>query len=292
MPERTGTVQRTLPKRGRGPGIIVFDCGGTEISTSTFEPELVRLAASGIGATATFTYEEKPSKDGSKTYTNLLTLAIDMSTRPQEPVETPQDHLDDTESRVLALTNTQHSPKPEVFASGRLEPLSAMVQMEQSFKLAVRQRELLEGFIRTQFKESVHYMDGAIFKSKKRVLLLEGARLIHVCHGHVVRFEVLSAPTAPQRPGIDYLIDIKATVWKNGELVGEGIGSASSLIYSASQGKWIDRATTPGLTRNSTMKMAKKSAYIDSCLNTTALTEFSQDLDAFKEGPDSETRFS
>ncbi len=262
-------IASIVPKRGRGPGRILFKSG---LEVSTFDPPLLRTAAENVGKEAKISWLEKPAKDPAKPpYKNLITLDVIAPATPEADITVRE--IATREVLVPALV------KPSRPAIG-----TTIEQLEHGFALAVRQRELLEEFIRKQFKEGTHYMDGAVFRSKKRVLLLEGARLIHVCHGHRVDFEILAGPMEAQSSGSLYTIVVKAVVYKGDFPVGAGLGSASSLIYSSANARFQDRATSPGLVHNSTLKMAKKSAYIDSCLNTTALTEYTQDLDDYPPG--------
>lgn len=282
--ELTGRLLRTTGARGRAPGFITLD-HGAESSTdlTTFDRPTLHAAAAFVGKEVVATYERKPSKDGSKTYLNLLAVRA----LHEEDSEPPQNSsLAGLEEGKLELESTISLPvvstqrvEGKLVPRAPLEPVNPIIQLERNFALAKRRRELLEGFIREQFQEGVHYMEGKTFGSSKRVLLLDGARLIHVCHGHTIRYEILSGPLAAQKPNTPYTIVIKAQVYLGETLIGEGLGSCTSMIYSNRSGTFQDRAANPDLTHNSTLKMAKKRAYVDSCLNSTALTEFSQDLD-------------
>lgn len=276
MAEITGTIAGTSPKRGRGPGgIKVTDADGVLWELTTFDPALIRDAAEGPGRTGKFSYEEKPNpKDEAKPYRNLTLMALDAPVASQEA---PGSTIVEGEAtQVLAPVSLPVGPPLR-----RLEPQSAMTRLEEGFALAVRQRELLEHFIRSRFKEGEHYFDGSMFGSKKRVLAQPGAQLILFAHGYVVDFEPSGVMTAPESVKTSYTIVVKATI-RNGSgiVVGSGLGSCTSLIYSSRAGGYTGRAVDPDKTHNSTLKMAKKRALVDGCLNATAASEFfTQDID-------------
>jgi len=272
MEQRQGIIVSLTGRRGRGPGYLTFD-DGSEIGS--FEPALLKTAAANINATVDYTWEEKPGKkDPKKVYKTLLSLTVVKAAEPPLEgtiVETLPSHPIQ-EGKVLALA------KSGPLAAHR----SGIADLEEGFAMAVRQRELMEEFIRSRFREGEHYMDGATFGSKKKVLLQPGAQLIHYCHGHSVDFEILAGPMAAQDPGAKYTLVIKAKVSRREQVQGHGLGSCSSLIWSGREMRLKDRAVSPDLTHNTTLKMAKKRALVDSCLNTTAAAEFfTQDLDEY-----------
>ena len=83
MQEIEGTIVKLLPKRGKGPGVVVIELPLVEgdstretLDLTTFDPNLIRVAAGSINSTAKVTYEDKTSKDGSRTFHNLMMLTV------------------------------------------------------------------------------------------------------------------------------------------------------------------------------------------------------------------------
>lgn len=150
--------------------------------------------------------------------------------------------------------------------------------LEYSFKLAVRQRELLEEFVKKRFKSNIHY--GKFGALTKDTLLLPGAELICMAHGFAPDFEKIAGPDQPQ-PEF-YQITIRCVLRGKGDslLKGVGHGSAGSHVYSKKQGREILRGADREHTYNTTLKMAEKRAYVDAILKTTAASEFyTQDME-------------
>ena|SRR5438105_1264195 len=264
MSEATLVINNVTGRRGRGPGHITFSDG---MEASTFDGSLLKLAAEAIGQSVKVAWIEKPGKKEGEIYKNLTTLELlESAVRVQEALEGTENGQGIPEQRLVPIRASQ-----TLVAS----PIAAL---EQNFALAVRQRELLEGFIRARFKEGEHYMDGKTFGSKKKVLLQPGAQLILYCHGFVVDFELTGPMTAPAQD-VTYTIVTKAIV-KNidGRQVGSGVGSCSSHIWSGRDMRYKLRAVSPDLGHNSCLKISKKRALVDACLNATAAAEyFSQD---------------
>ena len=249
--ESIEVIKEVIGRRGRGPGRIVFQSG---LDLSSFDGDQVRQAAQSVGKEANVKWEEKPSKDGTKTYKNLITMEIKNGA---EPVKSEELILVPTTGSVLAPTD------------GTIE------ELEKRFAYAVRQRELLEEFVQKRMRKNIHFMDGKVFGSDKPVLLQPGAQLILYCHGLALDFQVLSLPIQDQKPDGEFTVVIKAEV-KNaqGRIVGSAIGSASSHIWSNRQARYVLRAVDPDKAANSTMKMAQKRALVSACNNATASSEF------------------
>ncbi len=157
----------------------------------------------------------------------------------------------------------------------------AIQELETRFAMAVRQRALLEQYIRERLKPDKHFYtvkrdDGG---EGKPSLAKEGAELICLPHGYKPRYQLLSGPENPPLDDAPYQITVKCELEAGGKFAGDGIGSASSMI-TRKDGTRIQRQRDPGLRHNATIKMASKSAYIAATLNSTAASEFfTQDLE-------------
>lgn len=162
--------------------------------------------------------------------------------------------------------------------------LSTISAMEQSFALAVRQRELLSEYIKKQLKPDQHFYE--IKGQKKKSLTKEGAEVILLPHGLVPDYEWVSGPTEPPEGSHPYQITIKCVLRRSGDpnsFCGSGIGSASSQHSywdrDAKAMRQKPRQPDPGLCHNATAKMAQKSAMIAATINSTAASEFfTQDM--------------
>lgn len=165
----------------------------------------------------------------------------------------------------------------------------AIKELETRFALAVRQRALLEDYIKTHLQPDKHFyrMGG---DNQKPSLTKEGAELICLPHNLKPRYELLKGPDAPPVDDAPYQLTIKATLYRPGGYdEGEGIGSASSYI-TKKDGSFSRRQKDPGLAYNATLKMAQKSAYIAATLNSTAASEFfTQDMEDDESGGKSTT---
>lgn len=269
MSDRTvfsGTIVKAQPRRGRGPSVIELGYEGGSMEVTTFDPAVFRQAAENVGTVGTFVVEEKASKDGTKVYKNLISMDVDVSG--------VQVDGDDPPVKRVVIPGS----------GGGLVPLGddPIRQLEQGFALAVRQRELLESFVRERMKEGEHYSDGKMFGSQRNVLLQPGAQLILYAHGYAVDFDLMAGPMEAASSLKDsYTLVVKAKIYNaGGRLVGAGLGSCSSLIWSSREGGYRGRAVDPDKTHNTTLKMAKKRALVDGCLNTTAASSyFTQDLE-------------
>jgi len=155
----------------------------------------------------------------------------------------------------------------------------ALQELETRFAMAVRQRELLERYIRDRLKPDKHFYTVGDEPGRKPSLTKEGAELICLPHALKGHYFWLFGPENPPLDDAPYQITIKAELEANGNFAGEGIGSASSMITKKT-GERVQRQKDPGLRHNATVKMASKSAYIAATLNSTAASEFfTQDLE-------------
>ena len=271
MPEQQGIVKVVSGRRGRGPGMIsvLMAEEETPLNLTSFDSALLKQAAFLINKEVKVSWEEKQSKDGTRTFLNLQTL---QGTGSQDRSEAPGSIV---EAEVIPpQRETGQTLVPVVRPV--VQTLSPIQQLEQSFALAVRQRELLEDFVKKRMKKDVHYMDGKIFGSAKPVLLQPGAQLILYCHGYAIDFEVLVGPPPPPI-GLEeeYTIVVKAIALSSaGRQVGAAVGSAGSLIWSGRQNRLVARAADPEKALNTTYKMAQKRALVSLCNNATASSEF------------------
>lgn len=156
---------------------------------------------------------------------------------------------------------------------------SALSTLETHFALAVRQRELLEKYIRERLKPDKHFYTVGDDPGRKPSLTKEGAELICLPHVLKPRYSVLSGPDKPPSDNTPYQLTVLCGLYRNDIFEGEGIGSASSYI-TKKDGTYQPRQKDPGLCYNATIKMGQKSAYIAATLNSTAASEFfTQDLE-------------
>ena len=276
----TSVIVGTGPRRGRGPGSVKFEDG---VEATTFDSPLVRLASASIGKEATYEIKEKENvKNPDKPFVNLVSLAIKESEAPQDaPVraeEPLQGQVIDEEMPQLP----KRGIVPLRALQGYDDPIRAL---EQGFALAIRQRELLEDFVKKRFKEKTHYVNGSLFgqgKNSKDVLLQPGAQLILYAHGYSAIPEIIAGPLeAPKDPQTSYTITTRVDVFNNaGVKVGSCIGSASSLIWSGRYSAFVPRAVDSDKTMNTTMKMSQKRAMVGACIQSTAASEmFTQDAE-------------
>lgn len=155
----------------------------------------------------------------------------------------------------------------------------ALYELETRFAMAVRQRELLEKYIRDRLKPDKHFYTIDDEPGRKPSLTKEGAELICLPHNLKCHYELLFGPDNPPLDDSPYQMTIKCEMENNGRFEGEGIGSASSML-TKKDGTRVQRQKDPGLRHNATIKMACKSAYIAATLNATAASEFfTQDLE-------------
>jgi len=157
--------------------------------------------------------------------------------------------------------------------------LVALSELETRFAMAVRQRELLENYIRERLHPDKHFYTVGDEPGRKPSLTKEGAELICLPHNLKGHYEWLSGPDNPPMDDSPYQITMKCIFENNGKFEGEGVGSASSMV-TKKDGTRVQRQKDPGLRHNATIKMACKSAYIAATLNSTAASEFfTQDLE-------------
>ena len=274
MEQRQGVIISIIGRRGRGPGYVTFD-DGSEIGS--FEPEIIKTAAANINATVDYTWEERTGKKEGKVYKTLVSLNVVRAAEP--PLE-----------GAMTMEPMSNPSPPGKFVPVHKEGVltaypatsSPIVQLEESFAMAVRQRELLEAFVKERFREGVHYSDGKMFGSDRPVLLQPGAQLILYAHGYSIDPQILAGPMEPPGdPGARYTIVIRTPVYNaSGRQMGAAIGSASSLIWSGKTGTFRGRAADPDKTHNSTIKIAMKRAMVAACRQTTAASEmYGEDIE-------------
>jgi hypothetical protein len=151
-------------------------------------------------------------------------------------------------------------------------------ELEYRFAVAVRQRELLEGYIRDRLKPQIHYYK-ANGSDGKNSLTKDGAELICLAHGLKPLYFLESGPAQPSDDDQPYQITFRCRLMKGGQTDAEGWGSASSHNTNR-VGHRSPRQRDIGLRHNATLKMAQKSAYIAATLNATAASEFfTQDME-------------
>lgn len=164
----------------------------------------------------------------------------------------------------------------------------ALYELETQFALAVRQRELLEKYIKERLKPEKHFYTVGDDPARKPSLTKEGAELICLPHGLKAHYQWVTGCDNPPLDDTPYQITMKCELESNGEFKGEGVGSASSMITKKT-GERVQRQKDPGLRHNASIKMACKSAYIAATLNSTAASEFfTQDLEDDSSGGEGE----
>jgi hypothetical protein len=138
----------------------------------------------------------------------------------------------------------------------------AIRELETRFAMAVRQRELLEQYIKDRLNPGKHFYTVGDEPGRKPSLTKEGAELICLPHALKARYQWLSGPENPPLDDAPYQITIKCELEATGKFAGEGIGSASSMVTKKT-GERVQRQKDPGLRHNATIKMASK------CLGST-----------------------
>ncbi len=155
----------------------------------------------------------------------------------------------------------------------------ALYELETRFAMAVRQRELLETYIRERLKPNKHFYTLDDEPGRKPSLTKEGAELICLPHNLKPRYAIISGPESPPTDDTPFQITVNCELMAGDKFGGQGIGSASSVITKRDSTR-VQRQKDPGLKHNATLKMACKSAYIAATLNATAASEFfTQDLE-------------
>ncbi len=155
----------------------------------------------------------------------------------------------------------------------------AIYEIETRFAVAVRQRELLEDYIKKRLQSDKHFYTVGDDPGRKPSLTKEGAELICLPHNLKPRYAIISGPENPPLDDTPYQITVNCELMNGDKFGGQGIGSASSMTTKRN-GERVQRQKDPGLRHNATIKMACKSAYIAATLNSTAASEFfTQDLE-------------
>ncbi len=177
----------------------------------------------------------------------------------------------------------------ETRVSTREDKAVALYELETRFAMAVRQRELLEDYIKERLQPDKHFYTVGDDPGRKPSLTKEGAELICLPHALKGRYHWLSGPENPPLDETPYQITMKCEFEANGKFAGEGVGSASSMV-TRKDGTRVQRQKDPGLRHNATIKMACKSAYIAATLNSTAASEFfTQDMEDDQVGTQEKT---
>ena len=168
------------------------------------------------------------------------------------------------------------STKAEIANREKGQAPQSIQELEQSFAIAARQRELLENYIRERLTPGKHFYQVA---GSKNSLTKEGAELICLPHGYKPSYFKEGGPDQPSEDESPYQITVRCQLRKGESFAGEGIGSANSHV-TRKDGQRVPRQPDPGLRHNATLKMAQKSAYIAATLNATAASEFfTQDVE-------------
>ncbi|MEE9584748.1 MAG: hypothetical protein V3W51_04625 [Candidatus Brocadiales bacterium] len=162
--------------------------------------------------------------------------------------------------------------------------------LEGRFTMAVRQRELLESYIKMRLKPGKHFY--RVSDDQKPSLTKEGAELICLPHTYKPRYFIQAGPDQPPEDDSPYQITVLCRLQRGEEFSGEALGSASSHITTKSGERKV-RQKDIGLRHNATLKMAQKSAYIAATLNATAASEFfTQDIEDFPDAPSRSEAFT
>ena len=161
------------------------------------------------------------------------------------------------------------------------EGVQSIQDLENSFAIAVRQRELLEKYIKDRLTPGKHFYQ---IQGSKNSLTKEGAELICLPHGYKPAYFKEAGPDQPPDDSLDYQITVRCRLMRGDVFAGEGIGSANSHV-TRKDGERVPRQPDIGLRHNATLKMAQKSAYIAATLNATAASEFfTQDMEEDQAG--------
>lgn len=280
--EADGVVLTTTPRRGRAPGKITFKIGNEALEAGTYEGNILQLGSELQGQEVHFTYTTKTvEKDGVvKEYVNLLSVTprnapvgavLPLGGPQNEEVGVGQpDNISGASTGLVGPVRAY--PEPSA-------PLNELKLLEQNFALAVRQRELLEDFIKRRFKEGVHYSDGKMFKTNRPCLLQPGAQLLLYAHGYRIEFKIISGPLSPpSNPETQYTIVAEAIVRNRfGHIVATALGSCGSHVYSNMESRYKLRNNDVEKTHNSCVKMSQKRAMVSVTRQATAASEFFED---------------
>ena len=277
--EASGLIAEVVPRRGRGPARILFR-DNTEVVT--WDPQSIREAQACVGTdrVITYSYDIKEATEDKAASNVLRVLTAGAAPEAPEGAETALGaEFSEGGATPIAAPITEARPVPGNATIAPLKPSTSIAALEEGFLVAVRQRELLEQFIKTKFREGVHFSDGSMFnkagKPKTPVLLQPGAQLILYAHGYGTEPEIIHGPFEAPQDGKAYTILVKVKViTRYGEIVGSALASCSSHIWSGTQGRLVPRAVDPDKTHNSTVKIAVKRAMVAACRQTTAAGEF------------------
>ena len=281
MPEQQGIVKVVSGRRGRGPGMIsvLMAEEETPLNLTSFDSALLKQAAFLINKEVKVSWEEKQSKDGTRTFLNLQTLqgtgSQDRSEAPGSIVEAEVIPPQRETGQTLVPVPLPAPPPPE-------GPEAALQRLELGYLLANRRHELILQLLRERFKEGVHYMDGKTFGSDKPVLLQPGAHSAFQAFAFSCNPQVIAGPLeAPKDPDAWYTIVVRTEVRDSYErFVGAQMGSCSSHIWSYKQNNFVPRAVDPDKCHNATLKMAVKRSVVAACRQTTPASEvFAEDIE-------------
>ena len=106
----------------------------------------------------------------------------------------------------------------------------ALYELETRFAMAVRQRELLETYIKERLHPDKHFYKIGDEAGRKPSLTKEGAELICLPHNLKCHYEWISGPEYPPMDESPYQITMKCILENRNNFEGEGVGSASSMV--------------------------------------------------------------
>ena len=201
------------------------------------------------------------------------------------------------------------SEKPETALTTQ-NPIMDLIPIEY----LKQQTQQLDQLYRGIMQEGVDY--GKIPGTDKPTLLKSGAELLRLRAKLAPSFTINNAGTDLKAGIFNYEVSCK--LYRDGDLVGEGVGSCNSLegkyrfrwVFESALPAGIDKAAIPSkpikargnwtkLYRienenpqdlaNTILKMAKKRAFVDAILTVTGASRiFTQDVEDFQENPPTE----
>lgn len=217
---------------------------------------------------------------------------------PEDEAMTDQD-LGGPGTAVVAVTDKPAVARAVTGSVGLLRPIAPISDIIDAQNEARK-------FIHTALKEGRDYGVIPGTNEKKKSLWKPGAERVNAAYGVLARFEFSEQEVDHDRvvnyekkewdpdvrgkknlvPGQSkglYRYVIRCSLYKGDTLVGEGLGSCSSM-----ETKYVDR---PRDLENTIIKIAKKRAFVDATLTTFGLSdEFSQDYDEDAEDKAEEER--